>query len=132
MLTLGSSTKQLLESHLIYFEQHCCYLVELTKPSMVWSNGDVIKVLEKWGDICELVSKAHGDTDDNGDTSRDGPQESDDGGRHRKFHKQVVRVVDVSKPIVTDLLILGNQMKDQDKRKPEDAQILVKDAACRY
>jgi hypothetical protein len=95
------------------------------------SNGDVIKVLEKWGDICELVSKAYGDADDE-DTSTDGPQESDDArSRRRDCHKEVVRVMDESKPIAADLLILGKQMKDQDKRKPEDVQI-VKDAACRY
>jgi hypothetical protein len=41
------------------------------------SNGGVIKVFEKWGDICKLVSKAYGNADD-GDTSTDGPQENDD------------------------------------------------------
>jgi hypothetical protein len=39
--------------------------------------------------------------------------------------------MDESKPIAADFLIIGKQMKDQEKRKPEDDQI-VKDATCWY
>ena len=96
------------------------------------SNGDVLKILAKWDVISELVSKAYGDADDGGSTSTDGPQESDDQRIcRRKCHEDIVRVMDESNPIAADLLILGKQMKDQEKRKPEYVQI-VKDAACWY
>jgi hypothetical protein len=100
------------------------------------SNGDVIKVLEKWDKICELVAKAYSDDPNNQDEEAPidtvgGNQESDEAKRRKELHEAVVKVMNDSRPIAADLLILSKQMKDQEKREPADVEI-VKDAACRY
>jgi methylthioribose-1-phosphate isomerase len=58
-----------------------------------------------------------------------GNQESDNARSQRELHEAVVKVMNDSKPIAANLLILSKQMKDQERREPAEVEI-VESAVC--